>query len=138
MAGVQTRSPRRFAHDHPRRRTGATHPSDRPRPGTVTASSPPPRTTGPLLGAPVPQSLGDHARAQPAHRQRAARCAGPTNPRDASASRPAEHRTWERRLKALPDALPTRIGLLGRHLVALIRPWAGCGRAVALDSTVLR
>ena len=47
-------------------------------------------------------------------------------------------RTWERRLKALPDALPTRIGLLGRHLVALIRPWAGCGRAVALDSTVLR
>lgn len=47
-------------------------------------------------------------------------------------------RTWERRLKALPDALPTRIGLLGRHLVAVIRPWAGCGRAVALDSTVLR
>ena len=37
-------------------------------------------------------------------------------------------RTWERRLKALPDALPARIGLLGRHLVALIRPWANCGR----------
>ena len=47
-------------------------------------------------------------------------------------------RTWERRLKALPETLPTRIGLLGRHLVALIRPWARWGRAVALDSTVLR
>jgi hypothetical protein len=47
-------------------------------------------------------------------------------------------RTWERRLKTLPDSLPERIGLLGRHLVGLIRPWASCGRAVALDSTVLR
>ncbi len=47
-------------------------------------------------------------------------------------------RTWERRLKALPDTLPAQIGCLGRHLVALIRPWANRGRAVALDSTVLR
>lgn len=47
-------------------------------------------------------------------------------------------RTWERRLKGLPDALPAQIGYLGRHLVALIRPWARSGRAVALDSTVLR
>ena len=47
-------------------------------------------------------------------------------------------RTWERRLKALPDTLPAQIGCLGRHLVALIKPWAESGRAVALDSTVLR
>jgi hypothetical protein len=47
-------------------------------------------------------------------------------------------RTWERRLQALPDTLPAQIGCLGRHLVALIQPWARCGRAVALDSTVLR
>ncbi len=47
-------------------------------------------------------------------------------------------RTWERRLKALPETLPAQIGCLGRHLVALIRPWARSGRAVALDSTVLR
>jgi hypothetical protein len=47
-------------------------------------------------------------------------------------------RMFERRLKALPDALPAQIGCLGRHLVALIRPWASSGRAVALDSTVLR
>jgi hypothetical protein len=47
-------------------------------------------------------------------------------------------RTFERRLKTLPDTLPTQIGCLGRHLVALIRPWANSGRAVALDSTVLR
>lgn len=47
-------------------------------------------------------------------------------------------RTWERRLKALPDSLPTQIGCLGRHLVTLIKPWTTCGRAAATDSTVLR
>ena len=47
-------------------------------------------------------------------------------------------RTFERRLKALPETLPAQIGCLARHLVALIRPRANCGRAVALDSTVLR
>ena len=47
-------------------------------------------------------------------------------------------RTWERRLQALPDTLPAQIGCLGRSLVALIQPWAECGRAVAIDSTVLR
>ena len=47
-------------------------------------------------------------------------------------------RTWERRLAALPDTLPAQLGCLGRQLVALIQPWADCGRAVAIDSTVLR
>jgi hypothetical protein len=47
-------------------------------------------------------------------------------------------RTWERRLKALPDTLPAQIGCLGRHLLDLIQPWATCGRAVAIDSTPLR
>lgn len=47
-------------------------------------------------------------------------------------------RTWERRLKALPDKLPAQIGCLGRHLVELIQPWSECGRAVAADSTLLR
>jgi hypothetical protein len=47
-------------------------------------------------------------------------------------------RTWERRLKGLPESLPAQIGCLGRHLVALVKPWATCGRAAALDSTVLR
>src|ERR687886_1366731 len=47
-------------------------------------------------------------------------------------------RTWERRLQALPDTLPAQIGCLGRALVSLIQPWAECGRAVAIDSTVLR
>ena len=47
-------------------------------------------------------------------------------------------RTWERRLKAMPNSLPTQIGCLGRYLVALIQPWATCGRAAAIDSTVLR
>lgn len=35
-------------------------------------------------------------------------------------------RTWERRLKALPASLPAQIACLGRHLVALIQPWATC------------
>jgi len=47
-------------------------------------------------------------------------------------------RTFERRLRALPDTLPERIGLLGRHLVELLNPWAKRGRAVEVDSTVLR
>jgi hypothetical protein len=47
-------------------------------------------------------------------------------------------RTWERRLKAMPDTLPAQIGCLGRYLIDLLEPWATCGRAVAIDSTALR
>lgn len=47
-------------------------------------------------------------------------------------------RTFERRLRSLPETLPEKIGLLGRHLVGLLKPWAKTGRAAALDSTVLR
>lgn len=47
-------------------------------------------------------------------------------------------RTWERRLAALPASLPAQIGCLGRALVELLQPWANCGRAAAIDSTVLR
>jgi hypothetical protein len=47
-------------------------------------------------------------------------------------------RTWERRLNALPDTLPARIACLGAYLVAQIQPWAACGRAAAIDSTVLQ
>ena len=47
-------------------------------------------------------------------------------------------RTWERRLKAIPESLPDQIACLGKHLVYLIQPWADTGRATAIDSTVLR
>jgi hypothetical protein len=47
-------------------------------------------------------------------------------------------RTWERRLRAIPATLPARIGCLGRHLVAVLDPWAVAGRAAAVDSTPLR
>jgi hypothetical protein len=47
-------------------------------------------------------------------------------------------RTFERRLKALPETLPEQIGCLGRHLVGVLKPWASRGRAVALDSTTLQ
>ena len=47
-------------------------------------------------------------------------------------------RTWERRLKALPESLPTQIGCFGRYLVLQIQPWAKRGRAGAIDSTVLQ
>ena len=47
-------------------------------------------------------------------------------------------RTWERRMSAIPDSLPAQIGCLGRLLIELIQPWTRLGRAVAIDSTVLR
>lgn len=47
-------------------------------------------------------------------------------------------RTWERRLKAMPQTLPAQIGALGRYLVSLINPWQSCGRAAATDSTPLK
>jgi hypothetical protein len=47
-------------------------------------------------------------------------------------------RTWERRLKALPASLPAQIGCLGRLLITLLHPFSCCGRAAAIDSTVLR
>jgi len=47
-------------------------------------------------------------------------------------------RTWERRLNSLPETLPAQISCLGHYLVAVIQPWATCGRAAAIDSTVLR
>lgn len=46
-------------------------------------------------------------------------------------------RTWERRLKRLPETLPTQIAIVGRCLVTHLQPWATCGRAAAIDSTVL-
>lgn len=47
-------------------------------------------------------------------------------------------RTWERRLKVMPDTLPAQIGCLGRYLVELIQPWRNGSQAVAVDSTTLR
>jgi hypothetical protein len=46
-------------------------------------------------------------------------------------------RTFERRLARVPRRLPEQIALVGEHLVALLDPWAGGGRAVAIDSTPL-
>lgn len=47
-------------------------------------------------------------------------------------------RTFERRLKAVPEGLPEQIGCLGRHLVEVLKPWESRGRAVALDGTTLQ
>jgi hypothetical protein len=47
-------------------------------------------------------------------------------------------RTWERQMSTLPETRPSQIGCLGRYLIELIQPWATCGRAVAIDCTVLR
>lgn len=47
-------------------------------------------------------------------------------------------RTWERRLKRMPETLPAQIGCLGRYLVVLIQPWLNAGRAAAIDSTTLQ
>ena len=45
-------------------------------------------------------------------------------------------RTWERRLRRVPDTLPAQIGCLGRYLVAVLVPWPAGGCAGAIDSTV--
>jgi hypothetical protein len=37
-------------------------------------------------------------------------------------------RTLERRLNSLPETLPARIRVLGRHLVGRLKPWAKTGR----------
>ena len=46
-------------------------------------------------------------------------------------------RTWERRLRQVPDTLPAQIGCLGRYLVVVLSPWPQGGCAAAIDSTVL-
>jgi hypothetical protein len=47
-------------------------------------------------------------------------------------------RTWERRLARLAGSLPLLIALLGAWLLQRLTPWPHGGRAVAIDSTVLR
>jgi hypothetical protein len=47
-------------------------------------------------------------------------------------------RTWERRLAAIPEALPAQIACIGRFLVLELRVWITVTRAAAIDSTVLR
>jgi hypothetical protein len=46
-------------------------------------------------------------------------------------------RTFERRLRAMPETLPAQIACLGRHLLVLIDPFQEQGPAAAIDSTVL-
>jgi hypothetical protein len=47
-------------------------------------------------------------------------------------------RTWERRLARLAGCLPLLIALLGAWLLERLSPWPQGGRAVAIDSTLLR
>lgn len=56
----------------------------------------------------------------------------------AGAGRLPDRRTWERRLARVPATLPAQIGCLGRALVDVTGAWLHHGRAVALDSTLLR
>jgi hypothetical protein len=46
-------------------------------------------------------------------------------------------RTFERRLRAIPERLPAQIGCLGGHLLLLLNPFVEHGRAGAIDSTLL-
>ena len=46
-------------------------------------------------------------------------------------------RTWERRLRRVPETLPAQIGCLGRYLVMVLSPWSQGGCAGAIDSTVM-
>ena len=46
-------------------------------------------------------------------------------------------RTFERRLAKLPSSLPAQMACLAAYLLKLLQPWACCGRAVAIDSSLL-
>jgi len=46
-------------------------------------------------------------------------------------------RTWERRLAAIPDALPAQISCLGCFLLECLALWTKAACAAAIDSTVL-
>jgi hypothetical protein len=61
-------------------------------------------------------------------------CARLTDPQ----GRFPHRRTWERRLDRLGASLPLLIALLGAYLLQRLTPWPHGGRAVAIDSTVLR
>jgi len=47
-------------------------------------------------------------------------------------------RTWERRLAALPERLPTLIRTMGAFLLGLLQPWPRGGQAAAIDATTVR
>ncbi len=47
-------------------------------------------------------------------------------------------RTFDRRLAVIPETLPDQIACVGQYLLDLVQPWQACGRAAAIDSTVLR
>ena len=46
-------------------------------------------------------------------------------------------RTFERRLRLMPEGVPAQIACLGRYVLVLIDPFQDQGRAAAIDSTVL-
>ncbi|PLS86927.1 MAG: hypothetical protein CYG60_04655 [Actinobacteria bacterium] len=141
MACVQARYPRRHLHDRPGLRPCPTRSPARLCPGTDVHEAPPSRATDHLPGWAVPQGAGGHGPQAAAPGGRVARGAPRARPRDdplrellSERGRFPSRRTFERRLRALTE----RIGCLGRHLVRLLAPWARSGRAVAIDSTVLR
>lgn len=146
MACVQARYPRRPAYDRPRHAPCPTSTLDRPSPGPTAACPSAAGKAAPLLRRPLPQGVGDHDRCRRLHKpgELLAVLQEPTAEMRSlremlnQDGRFPSRRTFERRLRALPETLPERIGLLGRHLVELLQPWARSGRAIALDSTVLR
>src|SRR5215211_3711223 len=114
MAGVQARYPLRCPHDRPRDRPGATDPSGRSSPHSATTCPPLSRTADLLLRSPVPQSAADHDLVRRLHKvgELLAVLEEPTpqmqtvrSPLSAKGSTPSR-RTFERRLKALPETLP--------------------------------
>lgn len=46
-------------------------------------------------------------------------------------------RTWECRLKVLPEHLLVQIAAFGAYLLESLKPWAEGGTAAAIDSTIL-
>src|SRR5215203_891219 len=113
MACVQARYSRRRFHDHSRQCSCPTDPPDRPYPRSAT---PPSRTTPLLLREVVLEGVGDHDRQALAQGRRTARRAPRGSPEMQKVrqllfegGRFPSRRTFERRLKALPEKLPEQI-----------------------------
>src|SRR5215211_5808437 len=134
MACVQARYSRRLLHDHSRQCPCPTHSSYRAHPESSTTTAPP-WTAHRLLREAFLEGAGSHDRKEAAHRvgELLAVLDEPTPEMRMVRELLCEEghfptrRTFERRLKALPERLPDRIGCLGRHLVEVLKPWERVG-----------
>jgi hypothetical protein len=139
--------PRHGGNHHDRTRDAACHAGQigQSDPGPAAPSDAWTRSPANLPRSSVSAGIGDHDRSTCAHRPCPVQRADTAHGGDVHLAQPPDG-GWAlsgsahlgARLHAIPETLPAQIGCLGRALVVLIQPWAKCGRAAAIDSTILR